>query len=256
MYKRLEPKRGSAGLYVLMLIAAVGCMAVGLKMCSSPGLSERDEHLAAGDTLNMAIEVSPVGVTMSGDTLSGVYYDLLREKVGSALPLRFHPITRLSDALAGLDEGRYQLVVADIPATAELKSRYCFVNPGDVDRQVLVQLADSTGAVEVATQTDLGHKHVAVPVGSPFIARLRALSHEIGDTIFVDEDPSYSSEQLVILTALGEVPRAVVSEGVARRLLHRYPRLDASVPVSFRQFQGWAMTDSVMRDSIQALIGE
>ena len=120
----------------------------------------------------------------------------------------------------------------------------------------MVQLADSTGAVEVATQTDLGHKHVAVPVGSPFIARLRALSHEIGDTIFVDEDPSYSSEQLVILTALGEVPRAVVSEGVARRLLHRYPRLDASVPVSFRQFQGWAMTDSVMRDSIQALIGE
>ena len=67
MYKRLEPKRGSAGLYVLMLIAAVGCMAVGLKMCSSPGLSERDEHLAAGDTLNVAIEVSPVGVTMSGD---------------------------------------------------------------------------------------------------------------------------------------------------------------------------------------------
>ena len=145
-------------------------------------------------------------------------------------------------------------MVADIPATAELKSHYCFVNPGDVDRQVLVQLADSTGALEVATQTDLGYKHVAVPVGSPFIARLRALSHEIGDTIYVDEDPSYSSEQLVILTALGEVPRAVVSEGVARRLLRRYPRLDASVPVSFRQFQGWAMTDSIMCDSIQHLI--
>lgn len=121
--------------------------------------------------------------------------------------MKFHPYTRLEDALQWLDEGRCRLIVGDLPVTAEMRDRLIFVNPVGVDKQVLVQLADTTGNA-VRTQIDLAGKTVYVPKESPYIQRLRNLSHEIGDTIYIIENAEYSPEQLVILTALGEIPRA------------------------------------------------
>lgn len=255
--QRLPQKKGSLSLYILLLLLAVGAMA-SLRICSRPTLPPRVELSAGGDTLNVAIEISPMGATMAGDTLSGVYYNMLREAAAShGRPLRFHPFTRLETALQGLDEGRYQLVVSDIPATAALKEKYLFVDPVGIDRQVLVQRRDTTLAEDttlITTQLGLAGKEVVVPKGSPYIARLVNLSHEIGDTIYIKEDAEYSSEQLIVLTALGEVSRVVVSEHVAKPLLKRYPELDASLDISFNQFHGWALNrnDSTLRDTISS----
>ncbi len=247
MFRPLPHKKGSLTIYLLLLIVAPALM-VALRQCSVKGIGERREAIAGGDTINVAIEISPMGVTISGDTLGGYYYDIMRQLASAhGRQLRFHPFTQLKTALEGLDEGRYQVVVSDIPATAEMKGRYLFVQPGEIDRQVLVQRKDSTGTMACATQFDLGGKHVTVPHNSPFISRLRNLSHEIGDTIYVAEDSRYSSEQLIIMTAIGEIDNVVVSARVAEPLLRRYPNLDASLHVSFNQFQGWAMSP---RDSI------
>ena len=272
MFRRLTVKRGNLSLYLLLLLVAVSAM-IGVRQCSSPTIAPRNEHIAGGDTLNIAIEISPMSLATVGDSLGGYYYNLL-QRIGNehGRPMRFHPFTQLKDALIGLDEGRYQLVVSDIPATSEMKSRYIFIEPGEIDRQVLVQLrkvnqsesTDSIGghngtsdnetvsALAIPSQFHLGGMHVTLPKGSPFATRIRNLSHEIGDTIIVDEDPAYSSEQLIILTALGEIQLTVASERLVNPMLARYPQLDASIPVSFNQFQGWAMlpADSLLRDTI------
>lgn len=258
MFQRIKPRKGSMPMYLLLLMATV-FMFVALKQCSTRTLAPRSEQIAGGDTLNIAIEISPMGLATTGDTLGGYYYNLLRRiEQSTGRPMKFHPFTLLETALQGLDEGRYQLVVSDIPATSEMKAKYIFIEPGEIDRQMLVQLRpDSAGApLQVPSQFQLGGKRVTLPKGSPFAARLRNLSHEIGDTIMVDEDDEYSSEQLVIMTALGEIPLTVASERLAAPLLKRYPRLDASIAVSFNQFQGWAMAprDSLLRDTIATWI--
>ena len=104
------------------------------------------------------------------------------------------------------------------------------------------------------TQFDIAGHSICIPKGSPFRQRLVNLSHEIGDTIIIIEDEDYSSEQLVMLTALGKIPMAVVSHATASALGRSYPLLDYSVPVSLNQFQSWALAprDSVLRDSISA----
>lgn len=252
MFERIQHKKRSFPMYLLLLLIAIGLM-IGLRQCSARNLPERSEKVAGGDTINVAIEISPMGVTTLGDTLGGYYYDLINKLASKhGRPLKFHPFTQLQTALTGLDEGRYQLVVSDIPITSELKNRYRFIQAGEIDRQVLVQRRDTTGEVECATQFDLAGKHVTVPHNSPFISRLRNLSHEIGDTIYVTEDPQYSSEQLIIMTALGEIPNAVVSARVATPLLRRYPDLDASLEISLNQFHGWAMShrDSTLQREI------
>ena len=252
MLQKLQPRKGSISLYMLLLAAAIGIMIM-LKECSAKTLSPREDKTAAGDTLNVAIEISPIGVTMTGDTLSGTYYNLVRKICAeNKRPVVFHPFTRLETALEGLDNGRYQLVVSDIPATAEMKERYLFIKPVGIDRQVLVQRRDSNGNIEIKDQFGLANQHVTVPVGSPFISRLQNLSREIGDTIYITEDREYSSEQLIILTALGEIPNAVVNAGVVAPYLKEYPQLDASIEISLNQFQGWALSrrDSTLRDTL------
>lgn len=248
-YRKLEIKKGALTLYLLLLSVALGLM-VTARQCSTNRIGERPDDIAGGDTLNVAIEISPTGLSLSGDTLSGEYYDLLREICRRHhQPVKFHPYTRFEDALSWLKSERCRLIVGDLPVTAEMRDGLIFVDPIGVDKQVLVQLADSTA---VKTQFELGGKNVHVPKGSPYIQRLRNLSHEIGDTIYVVEDVDYSSEQLVILTAMGEIPRAVVNRAVAESLSKRYPKLDLSVAISFNQFQSWALepSDSLLRDTL------
>lgn len=258
MFQRLKPKSGQLGLSLLLLAGAVMLM-VSVRQCSAPGLPPRNEEMAGGDTINVAIELSPMGVSLSGDTLSGVYYDLLGEVCRRhGLSVRFHPFTLLSTALDRLEEGKYRLVVSDIPATAEMKERFIFTDPVEVDRMVLAQLADSAGNVPVGNQVELAGKEVWLPKGSPALSRLSSLAREIGDTIIVRQDSLYSSEQLLILVANGERPNAAVSLAVAKEMKERYPRLDLSLGLSFNQFHSWALNpkDTLLRDSLSAWIKE
>ena len=185
----------------MLLLAIVVIVMMMLRQCSVKSLPPRQDNIAGGDTINVAIEISPVGVTLQRDTLSGTYYDMLADMAAQhGRPLKFHPFTQLQHALDGLDQGRYQIVVSDIPATSELKEKYLFVDPVAIDKQVLVQRRDTaTGAIDIASQFDLAHRRVNVPHGSPFISRLNNLAREIGDTIVVAEDPDYSSEQMLSL---------------------------------------------------------
>ncbi|MFH8142303.1 MAG: transporter substrate-binding domain-containing protein [Muribaculaceae bacterium] len=256
-YKKLEAKKGAVAIYALLLAVALGLMLTA-RQCSTKRIGARADDVAGGDTLNVAIEISPTGLSLAGDTLSGIYYDLLRETCRRhGQPVKFHPYTRLEDALRWLEEGRCRLVVGDIPVTAELRDRLIFVNPVGVDKQVLVQLADTSG-VAIRNQFDLARQTVYVARESPYVQRLRNLSHEIGDTIHIVESAEYSPEQLVILTALGEIPRAVVNRSTAESLSARYPSLDISVAISFNQFQSWALSprDTLLRDTLDQWLGE
>lgn len=245
-------------LYIALLAVAVGLM-VSFRQCSTKRIGPAPDAQAGGDTLNVAIEISPTSLSLSGDTLSGTYYDLLRQACARhGQPLKFHPYTRFEDALQWLDEGRCRLIVGDLPVTAELRDRLIFLDPVGIDKQVLVQRTDTAGNPEVKTQFDLAHRTVYIPSNSPYMQRLRNLSREIGDTIYISENPDYSPEQLVILTALGDIPMTVVSAATARSLAPKYDNLNASVEISLNQFQSWALapSDTLLQRQLNGWLAE
>lgn len=248
----LTPLRGKPGLYVTLLIITVAAMC-SLKYCSHrDGMV--DDRRAQGDTIEVAIEISPVSLSTSGDTLGGFYYDLMRRiAAAEGLNVKFTPFSQIESAMNGVEEGRYDMIIADLPATTSMKERFLLTDPITLDREVLVQLRDSvTGRPAAMTQNDLRGDTVWIPAGSPFRDRLINLSHEIGDTIYIEEDPDYASEQLLMLVAIGDIPAAVVNERIARSMAARYPRLDLSVDISFTQFQSWvvAKRHEALRDSL------
>lgn len=108
-FQKLQPRRGSMLLYIVLLVVALGLM-LSARQCSTSRIGLPPDMTAGGDTLNVAIEISPTSLSLAGDTLSGAYYNLLRQTCASHnLPVRFHPYTRLEDALQWLSEGRCRL---------------------------------------------------------------------------------------------------------------------------------------------------
>ncbi len=235
----LPPARTRTFIYLVALAIVVLAMAF-LKRCSNENRGMTPTY-SASDTLDVAIEYSPMSFYTYADTLGGFNYDLLNYIARKhALALRFHPVTSLSQSMNALAAGKYDLLVADIPVTAEYRRRFKFLEPVILDRQVLVQLRDSvTGKPRITKQLDLAGDTVWVIAGSSVAGRIENLSEEIGDTIHVLADSVYGAEQLFLLTALGQIKQAVVSERVARQMLPDYPRVDASVSISFNQFQSW-----------------
>ena len=235
MRQQHSTKRGQMILYTALLAVVVACM-VALSLCDRPKVAITDQP-SSGDTLDIAIEYSPVTYYSYDDTLGGYNYDLLRmisQRVGC--PMKFHPIVTLEKALSGLEDGRYDMVVAQFPMTAGDTARLAFTQPIYIDQQVLVQ---RRGRQAIHSQLDLAGDTVWVVKGSPMVQRIASLSREIGDTIYVHVEQQYGPEQLMMMVSAGEIRYAVVNRSIARAMAVHLPNLDRSVPISLSQFQSW-----------------
>lgn len=212
---------------------------------------------ALGDTLDIGIQLTPTIYTVRGDSVSGRDYEMLqRISAQHGVPMKFHPFVPLTHAMDYLDQGLYDVVVASMPLTSELKKRFIMTNPVYLDREVLVQLPDSSGEAPISTQMQLAGDTVWIVKDSPIASRIHNLAAEIGDSIHIESIPGRTAEHLFMLVAAGRIPRAVINERVAIQMKEQFPQVDISTPVSFTQFQAWAVAPGrqSLADSLNAWI--
>lgn len=248
-FDRKNVKTGSMVIYTILLLVAVSAMIL-LRNCDRFSKSVPETK---SDELLVAIEYSPLSCYTYEDTLGGFSYDLLRMVARHAgLELKFQPMVKLSESLDKLKQGDYKLVSAEFPVTKENKEEYLFSSPIYLDRQVLVQRKKDDGSVAVGSPLDLANDTVWVVDGSSIQTRLLNLSHEIGDTIYVNRETEYGAEQLFLRVATGEIKFAVMNERVAKKMAAGYPYVDVSTGISFSQFQSWVIRkgDDAFCDSI------
>ena len=243
--QRIPIKKGQPYLLVLLLIVVVAVM-VALVRCEKneikPGKLQLEKVKSGGDTLDVAIEISPLSYRISGDSIVGLDYEILRQlsKI-SGRAVKFHPFAPMKDATDGLADGIYDIIVSSLPSTETLKEQYLLSDPVYLDREVLVQLKDAKPFYDSPEQ--LAGDTVWIASGSPFAQRIANLAGEIGRPIHIVEPEGRTAEHLVMLVARGEIPRAVVNEGLARTMRQRhYPQLSVTTPVSFTQFQCWIVS--------------
>lgn len=250
--QRKKVKRGSIALYALLLIVAIVMMIV------LRGYVKHDEvKTDDSNDIVVAIEYAPMFLYTYDDTLGGFSYELLQlvAKQGG-VQLKFQPMVTLSSSLDKLKAGDYRIVCAEFPVTKEHKQDFLFTNPIYLDRQVLVQRIDSMGNKNINSQLDLAHDTVWVVKGSSAELRIKNLSHEIGDTIYVKTENSYGAEQLFMRVSSGEIKQAVMNERVASELAKKTSTVDISMGISLTQFQSWVLNkeDSTFCDSVNVWI--
>lgn len=239
----ISGKKRPIWMLVALLLLVIGLMSA-LYKCSREAhtpLFGPDGYPAHsdGDTLDIAIEITPLGYNISGDTISGIDYDIIRDL--SHLhhrPVRLHPFAPLEYALGGLNIGAFDIVVSSLQSTTQLKGLVDVTEAVYIDRYVMVS-ANSEDTT--ATAATLGGDTVWIPRGSPVRASLINLGRELGDTIYIDDSQALTTEHLLMLTAAGRIRRAIVAQGEARIAASADPRLHICAPVTFNQFQVWAV---------------
>ncbi|MBR5085877.1 MAG: transporter substrate-binding domain-containing protein [Muribaculaceae bacterium] len=240
MLKKLsQVKKWQMYLYGGLLLLVIALM-VSLKYCNSDKEvlpSNTDSGYASkGDTLDVAIEYSPLSYYAYGDSLGGFNYEFLKLLSDSCgVPMKFHPVVSLKKALEGLENGLYDIMAAQYPVTRENKKHYLFTSALYLDKQVLVQR--NTDGVAIKSQLDLAGDTVNIVKGSPMRERILSLSREIGDTIYVVSDSIYGPEQLFMMVSTGDIKYAVINESIARKMAQSHPNVDISTAISFSQFQ-------------------
>ncbi len=244
MLKKISQiKKWQLVLYAVLLVMVVGLM-FSLKNCGKEPTqvigNNRTDQASGGDTIDVAIEYSPLSYYTYGDTTGGFYYELINlMSEDSGMKVKFHPIVSLNTALEGLEKGVYDLVAAQFPVTRENKENYLFTEAIYLDKQVLVQR--NNGGIAIRSQLDLAGDTVTIVKGSPMRDRIMSLSREIGDTIYVISDPEYGPEQLFMMVASGDIKYAVINETIARKMAASHPNVDISQAISFSQFQSFFM---------------
>lgn len=240
MLKKINPKKKwQLLLYVALLLVAIVAMVL-LRNCNSNeglmGAHNRVDKASSGDTIDVAIEYSPLSYYTYGDTTGGFNYEFLRLiSKTCGLKFKYHPIVSLQVALKGLKQGTYDVMAAQFPVTRGNKEHYLFTSALYLDNQVLVQRNDS--GLVINSQLDLAGDTVNIVKGSPMGERIMSLSREIGDTIYVVQDSVYGPEQLFLMVATGDIKYAVINESIARKLAASHPNVDVSKAISFTQFQ-------------------
>ncbi|MDR1344822.1 MAG: transporter substrate-binding domain-containing protein [Tannerellaceae bacterium] len=233
-------------LYICLLLVAVIAMLM-LRQApftvKSPGHRDYAEIREEG-ILRIMTEYNPSGYYISGDTIEGFQYELSRAIAEiSGLEVQIRLEMNLTESFRALSGNECDILAQNIPATSEMKESYLFTEPIVLSKQILTQRTPeaNNGVEPVRNHLELAGKTIYVPKDSPALLRLKHLESEIGDTVYIMEEDTYSSEQLVIMVAKGEIDYAVCDRQVAATLRNEFPEIDMETDISFTQLQAWAL---------------
>ncbi|EJX08733.1 ABC transporter, periplasmic glutamine-binding protein [gut metagenome] len=207
--------------------------------------------------LRAVTEYNSVSYHADGDSLTGFHYELLQAFArDQGLKAEITPEMSFGKRLQGIQEGRFDILANSTVVTSESKDSLLFTRPILLSKQVLVQrkARDEHDTLFIRSQLQLAHKTVHLVKDSPAAQRIRHLSDEIGDTIYIQEIEKYGPEQLLALVAAGDIDYAVCDENMARSSLADLPQLDIHMAISFSQFYSWGVSKHapVLLDTLNA----
>lgn len=207
--------------------------------------------------LRIITEYNQTGYYISGDTIEGFQYELSQAIAElSGLDVHIKLEMSLPTSFDELNTQHCDVIARNIPITSEIKEMYLFTEPVILNKQVLVQRTATANndTLPIRNHLELARKTLYIPKDSPAKLRIRNLEKEIGDTIHIVEDELYSSEQLIIMVAKGDIDYAVCEQAVAQKALQQFPEIDIDTDISFTQLQSWAVRkDSpILLDSLNS----
>lgn len=129
----LKLKKGSIVVYLVLLALVLIVMIIARNNALKGSAENKSEDK---DTINVAIQISPIGVTTISDTLGGIYYDKIRQ---IAVKQHFYPkisgITNIQSAITDLKNGVFDVIIAD--------TTNVILSSEDIKIQIATPLPDS-----------------------------------------------------------------------------------------------------------------
>jgi membrane-bound lytic murein transglycosylase MltF len=231
---------------IAAIIGLVGVLCLAFYIWFSHGKLDLSEIQSEG-VLRVSTDYNSIDYFVKGDSTYGFQYEMINALCDSlGVKPEWHVENSLNKNTNDLNAGRIDIIARNIPVTTELRRNFAFSIPVLHFTQVLVQRKAeyNHGKAPLRDQLMLAKKIVYVPSNSPSILRLKNLSSEIADTIYIKEMPDYESEQLMMMVANGDIDFAVCDARIAKINALLLPEVDVETAISFTQMQSWAMRKS------------
>lgn len=185
-------------------------------------------------------------------TPMGYQFELLQsfaDHLGVKLEIKTN--NDLVESFELLASGEVDLISIGLTKTQERLSMVDFTDPIIQTRQVLVQkkpdnwrkikTADELESLLIRNQNDLARKTIVIQKKTSFFVRLNNLAEEIGDSIFIIEDPELEVEELITKVANGEIEFTISDEYIALVNQRYYPDIDVKTDISYPQNLSWVV---------------
>jgi membrane-bound lytic murein transglycosylase F len=194
----------------------------------------------------------------------GFHYELL-QKLSDYLGMEIEIVLNndLVDNFAMLQSGDYDLIAMNLTVTRDRSKFLDFTRPIMQTRQILVQRKPENwqkmnqreyNKQLLRSALDLSRKEVCVKKKSSYVDRLKSLSEEIGDTIYIKEMEHYTEDEIIELLANKELDYTICDENIAKVNATYYDNIDIKTPVSFSQNIAWAVPKGA--DTLKAYINK
>lgn len=245
--------------YGIMGVVAVSLSAILFKPEPAPPTPAPRgyEEIIRTGILRAVTEYNSISYHAQADSIGGLHYELLQAFAESkGLKAEITPEMSVEKRMDGIRQGTYDLLANNVLISSDRKDSLLFTSPILLSRQVLVQRkpTEMNDRDYINSLLDLAGKTIHVVKESPSILRIRNLSYEIGDTIYIKEIEKYGQEQLLAMVAAGDIDYAVCDESIALAAANDLPRLDFETIISFTQFYSWGVNkeNTILLDSLNA----
>lgn len=211
------------------------------------------------DTLRAVCSYNHTDYFVEGDTVKGFQYEMIHAFAKEyGLQVVITPEMNKEKQIKDLLEGKYDMIIGPIAATEQMNDSLLFTIPLIRMRQLLIQRKRDPSATQqdielgrvspyIKNLYQLGGRHITVANDSAAISRIKHLSEEIGEPIYVDVIKNYGPEQLMQMVAHHEIDYTVAPENIAMAVIDSLPQLDSNRPISFTQLYAWGIPT---RDSL------
>ena len=212
------------------------------------------EEILQSGVLHAVTEYNSISFHVQEDTICGLHYELLHAFAqAKGLKVEITPEMSIEKRLQGIQDGKYDILANNVLISSDRTDSILFTHPILLSRQVLVQRKpQNENDTPIKSLLELAHKTVHIVKDSPYILRIKHLSNEIGDTIYIQEFERYGQEQLLAMVANGDIDYAICDESIAQAAIQTLPQLDIETPISFTQFYSWGVNkrNTTLLDSL------
>ena len=206
------------------------------------------------DTLRVGTLYSPTSFFLyRGDTLGYDYDRVCDFAKAKKIKLQFKVAPNMHTLIDMIKTKKVDLLVYEIPVTAEFNEKVLHCGETNTTYQVLVQPKSRR---RINNVTQLVGKTIYVEKGSKYESRLRNLDSEIGGGIDIHtvESDTVNVENLIEGVNNGTIPLTLADNDIAKIDKSYYNNIDIGLDVSFPQRSSWAvnLNDDWLADTIDA----
>jgi len=210
------------------------------------------QEIIESGVLRVITTYSPTGYFLYKGETMGFEYEIfkrLADHLGIALEIVL--AKNVDSVIPMLNRGEGDIIALGYTITSDRKEEVSFTDPYLITHQSLIQrkpenwrkMTRDNIKESLATDiVDLIKDTVSVRKNSSYFLRLKEMSNELGDSIYIKILPGeLSDEQIIKMVSDGEIKYSIIDNHKASIHKSYFPNIDSDTPVSLSQRIAWAV---------------